>query len=140
MIVYIRVPSARLVPSEPHRPSLVLIAMCFDNNSAHLSNRYFNAQLAALWENATDCYEQDIAKGLDSTSMEQEYNTYTRALMQYHYAEDIKRTIGNDIAPFYAEFNQPRIECICEHAALLSLHIKQGHIDLNKSTSWITDL
>lgn len=112
--------------------------MCFEGNSAPLSNRYLNAQLFALWENAVDCYKQDLSPPLDPPV--DSNSKQTRALAQFHYVDQPEGNPGDAIVPFYAEFDQPKVECICDNAALLFLVIKQGHIDLDKRETWMTDL
>ncbi|KAK7694302.1 hypothetical protein QCA50_001484 [Cerrena zonata] len=111
--------------------------MCFEGNSAPLSDRYLNAQLSALWQNAVDCYKQDNSPVLDPPANEN--SKYTRALAQFHYVPQSEGNPGDATVPFYAEFDQPKVEYICENAALLFLVIKQGHVDLDKHTTWMSD-
>ncbi|KAK7694303.1 hypothetical protein QCA50_001485 [Cerrena zonata] len=122
-------------PPAPCRSPLLSTLMFFYNKNAQFSNRYFNSQLSALWENALDCYTQN-----EPGSTSNETSKHTRALAQYYYhAVQIEDKPNVAIYPFYAEFDKPKIERICQDASLLTLTIKKGYVDLDQRTTWITN-
>ncbi|PSS11038.1 hypothetical protein PHLCEN_2v3334 [Hermanssonia centrifuga] len=113
--------------------------MCHDGNSASLSVRYLNAQLSALWENATECVKESGSNVLDVKSQEYEKSKYTRALAQFHYlGKKAPKTISStEDLLFYATFDKPQLKFVCNHEAVLSLTIKSGHLNLDYQKSSI---
>ena len=113
--------------------------MCFETESTLLSERYLNAQLSALWKNAIDCIAQDRLYPAHSPGGIQAHgkSRFTRPLAQYSIPSGKKPEDAS--APFYAEFNEPRIEWIHSEAVLFFLEIKTGHIDFNKGSEWVAD-
>ena len=102
--------------------------MCLKRDRLLFSERQFNAQLTARWENALHCGEQGapqqsskspIARAL----LDPESSDSIRMLAQWTYPPNPEP--GHTLT-FDATFNQPKIVCIRENMALLFLSIKEG--------------
>ena len=100
--------------------------MCLGNR-AESSAHYINSQLVSLYENAKRCTEKH-GTGLKPTSSVVEYSTclyewYGPGKHRRH--EPAKRDLY-----FYASFNAPRIEFVCNHEVILFLDIAEGHFKI----------
>lgn len=101
--------------------------MCLGENSAHHAVHYVNAQLGALWDNATQCVHK-VGKDLKPL----ERVRYDFALAEFHAGSRHRSKTGSkDETMFSAVFNKPRLDFICNHEAVLYLHIKSGHVNLD---------
>ncbi|TFK43794.1 hypothetical protein BDQ12DRAFT_662371 [Crucibulum laeve] len=88
--------------------------------------RYLNSQLAALWENATDCAKKSgegLIKPLDHVR-------YDLALAEFHVGHAGSE---NTDKMFTAVFDKPRLEFICNHDAVLYLKIRDGYLNCDFS-------
>lgn len=107
--------------------------MCFEGNSAPLSAAYLNSQLAILWQNAVDCARDEDVNQVDLNSHEFHKSRYTRALAYYHHiGERTSKTSWTlETLPFYAVFDKPDLQFICNHEAIISLTVQSGHLRLD---------
>jgi hypothetical protein len=98
--------------------------MCFDgSNSAAHSVRYLNAQLLALWQNASECVKRHGQRLQPGPA-----HKYAFALAEFHYGAHRPHTPAIEDLHFYASFGQPSLEFICNHEAVLHLKLKSGHL------------
>ena len=99
--------------------------MCLGNR-AEASAAYINAQLSALWTNAEHCTEKH-GTGLRPTVSAVEYGT---CLYEHYGAGKHARynPSKNDLS-FYARFNAPRLQFVCNHEVVLHLTVKDGHLN-----------
>ncbi|KAI0706320.1 hypothetical protein C8Q76DRAFT_818580 [Earliella scabrosa] len=91
--------------------------MCSDKNGAPHTVRYLNAQLAVHHENARICLEEH-----DGT----EENKHFYALAGYTVLKP-----GTSDTAFYAAFNRPKLEFVCNHDAILHLALANSHLVLD---------
>ena len=112
--------------------------MCLEGNTAPLSIQYFNAQLSTLWQTAYDCASNSTFSPHDLSSPEYEKTKYIRALAQFQFfgKETSTAISSTDDFFFYALFDKPQIKFICDHDAILSLNIREGHANLYCNTSF----
>ncbi|KAI0700946.1 hypothetical protein BC835DRAFT_322712 [Cytidiella melzeri] len=99
--------------------------MCYGENSAEHAVDYFNSQLHTLWSAAKKCFEKNDTKKWKPETPEQRY---TFALYTYHAGQ--RRTGAQDSLQnymFHAIFAKPSIHFICNHEAVLTLQIEEGH-------------
>ncbi|KAL4248925.1 hypothetical protein ABKN59_007566 [Abortiporus biennis] len=107
--------------------------MCFGENSAPHATHYLNAQLTALWENATECVAHH-GNGLKPSDSQK----YSFSLAEFFYGKHRGRGHASKAdMMFHAYFGRPQLEFICNHDALLRLHLKEGHYNTEfaKATS-----
>lgn len=105
--------------------------MCNDGNSATQSVRYLNSQLAALFQNASECV-QNCAPILDFKSVDYDKTKYTRSLAEFHFVGPKPKKVYSTSELFFsATFSQPKLTFICNHEAILYLTIKSGHFNLD---------
>lgn len=87
--------------------------MCCDGNYAVPSIHYLNAQLKALWHNASECVNSTTA---DIKSVDYDKTKYFRALAQFHYfgqdKKARKRFTTVEELPFAASFDEPHVRLI----------------------------
>lgn len=123
--------------------------MCLHGNSAPLSIRYINAQLSALWQNAWDC-SPDVAEthinmgsddyethkcvhelSLPKPQANDSHQRHARALAQFQFAGKQRGRVMMDRQDLFfdASFDNPRLDFICNHEAILFLTIKEGHLN-----------
>lgn len=106
--------------------------MCLKRDRLILSECYFNAQLAARWENASRCVEQDpfqqpSGKFIDRSQLDARTKNSIRLLARWSYPAE-----ASDVIPtFDAMFDKPKMVCIRENMALLTLEIKRGTLYLD---------
>lgn len=107
---------------------LALAKMCVENR-ADSSARYINAQLKALWENAKICAE-DLVKGGRPTTTETEHG---RCLYEFYGPATSKhlKPLEDDLA-FYARFDPPSLEFVCNHEVILYLYLN-GYRNVDSS-------
>ncbi|KAF7427988.1 hypothetical protein PC9H_007206 [Pleurotus ostreatus] len=104
--------------------------MCINDNSAALSAHYLSSQLSALWKNADDCVATETKSPVVNLhSASYEIHKYTRSLAQWHFAgkRAQKGDVSKDSLFFYALFEEPKLEFICNHEAALYLTVAEGH-------------
>ncbi|THH28534.1 hypothetical protein EUX98_g5660 [Antrodiella citrinella] len=107
----------------PHSEPLFPSVMCIGENSAPHAEHYLNAQLGALWENAVECVSHH-GKGLKPSDNQK----YSFSLAEYYYGKHrAKGQASKADMMFYASFDKPRIEFICNHDAIIHLTLKEGH-------------
>ncbi|TCD65183.1 hypothetical protein EIP91_003005 [Steccherinum ochraceum] len=108
------------LPSVLHRHT-----MCIGENSAPHAEHYLNAQLGALWENATECVSHH-SKGLKPSDNQK----YSFALAEYYFGKHrAKGHASKADMMFHASFGRPRIEFICNHDAAIHLSLQEGHFN-----------
>ncbi|TFK37966.1 hypothetical protein BDQ12DRAFT_132552 [Crucibulum laeve] len=99
--------------------------MCLGQNSAHHAVHYLNAQIGALWENATECVKKS-GQGLKPLDRVR----YDFALAEFHVGTRQRSKFNSkDDMMFSAVFDKPRLEFICNHEAVLYVKIKEGHFN-----------
>ena len=114
--------------------------MCIGENNAPHAEHYANAQLGALWDNATECVAHH-GKGIKPPENQRTFflmlkcrwltrsllvSGYSFALAEYYYGKHRNTPAATDMM-FHASFGKPYIEFICNHDAILHLSLKNGH-------------
>ena len=92
-------------------------------NLASTSAYYINRQLETLWQIATDCVLSH-RPGLSPTDTENEYSTL---LAQICVGELNRLPYSKENISFFATFGTPQLKFLCNHEAVLELHIQSGH-------------
>ena len=105
--------------------------MCREEDRLILSETHFNAQLAARWGNALRCIAQDSHQHLHALGNDDQQGTRRslRLLAKCNLTldhRDIKDLTAGENMTFDAEFDQPKVACICENAVLFYLTIRRG--------------
>ncbi|KAM5533454.1 hypothetical protein V8D89_012892 [Ganoderma adspersum] len=95
--------------------------MCSDENSAPHADRYLNAQLAILHENAQKCLEEHV-----QARTEENKHSYALAEFTVH-----KPSHGSVDTAFHATFDKPTLEFICDHDVIIYLNLKKSHVILD---------
>ena len=104
-------------------------ASTMHDNSAPLSARYLNSQLDAQWQNAVECSSHGANAAF--RSVEYEKSKYTRALRHFDLlSRKPPKNVSTDELFFTATFGKPELKFICNHEAVFSLKIEQGHLNL----------
>ncbi|KAI0712230.1 hypothetical protein C8Q76DRAFT_845437 [Earliella scabrosa] len=93
--------------------------MCSDENGAPHAVRYLNAQLAVLHENARKCLEEH-------EQARTEENKHFYALAEYTVLKP-----GTSDTAFYATFDRPELEFVCDHDAILHLTLANSRLVLD---------
>lgn len=98
--------------------------MC-QGNRAEASARYISAQLVALYENARHCAEKHDASGTKPTQSSIEYGI---SLYRFYGPGNHSRSRPSvrDLS-FFATFDPPRLEFVCNHEVILFLNLREGH-------------
>jgi hypothetical protein len=100
-------------PPHSYAYPLNLFIMCIDsNNAAHVTD-FVNAQLKSLYKIAGDCIDHYEAEGIDRSKL----SGYDFALREYHHNSTAS-------SPAKLEFDEPRVEFVCNHDAILHLTIQ----------------
>ena len=99
--------------------------MCLGNRADN-SAYFLNAQLRGLWENAERCVAAHgtMAK---PTKSEVEFGT---CLFEFFGPGSQTRLSTSNLKPdlaFYAKFNVPVIDFVCNHEVIVYINIKEGH-------------
>lgn len=128
---------------------LVVSTMCYNDNSAEHAIDYFNSQYETLWIAAKKCYEKYEEKDRKPEGFEQRtYYAimfvprlmssvivvgYQLSLYKYYHGQQRPQGSLNDLS-FYATFDKPSLDFVCNHEALLTLSIVKGHYhaEINK--------
>lgn len=100
--------------------------MCVGNRADN-AVRYVNAQLAVAWENAKYCTEKH-GNGSRPTKREIEHGT---CIYEFFGPADRALDPARKEYSFYAKFDAPYIEFICDHELLLHSIFKDGHYCLD---------
>ncbi|GBE84631.1 hypothetical protein SCP_0606100 [Sparassis crispa] len=94
--------------------------MYIGKNCASQAARYINSQLAALYENAVECLDTHGC----AANMDDECRS-SYALAEYSdFGQSRSKKLKDRV--FHAVFNQPHVDFICNHAAILCLSIRYG--------------
>ena len=105
--------------------------MCLNGNSAELSVHYINAQLQALFDNATKCAEHVAGLKLDFKSSAYEKSRYKRALREFHYLpRRAPPGLKKEELFFHATFAQPKFQFVCNHTVFFALKIEAGRVNV----------
>jgi hypothetical protein len=104
--------------------------MCVGENSADHAVKYLNAQLSVLHSNALECVSRH-SNGLVPSRPHQ----YSFALAEFHLTSGRGPVKTQEDLEFYAAFEAPRLEFVCNHEAVLYLKMKTGHFDVGFAAS-----
>ena len=99
--------------------------MCSEEEKGFVWSTYLNYQLEALWTIANACGDQTDIKC-----------RYYRSLASFDYPDATGETgTGPRQTPDRITFNKPRLTFICNHAVILSLSVKEGHLSHSNTSN-----
>ena len=122
----------------------LLSTMCFGGNLATLSVHHFNAQLTSYWNNAKRCFESiqdELSTILDASSEMSDQSRHIRAFrqFQYHGKAPQESILSAEDCFFFAIFNTPTLDFLCNHEAILTLRLERGHVNTNFNDAMTTE-
>ncbi|KAH9854755.1 hypothetical protein C2E23DRAFT_726184 [Lenzites betulinus] len=97
--------------------------MCSEENGAPHAVRYLNAQLIVLHENARRCLEEH-----PQARREDNQQFYALAEFAIQRPGVVSYAPSKSESLFYACFTPPKLQFICDHDALLTFTVQEGHI------------
>lgn len=101
--------------------------MCYGENNAVHTVSYLNSQLHALWEISSQCLESH-----DTHLKPDSNHRYSYALAEYYFGKH-RPAAQACVADmwFHATFKSPALRFLCDHEALVTLSIEEGHFNVD---------